>query len=40
MNEVNSMNESGKKSDIILKISKNTKTFLLNIVATAVIAIC
>ena len=38
MNEVNSMNESGKKLNI--KISKNTKTFLLNIVVTAFIVIC
>ncbi len=40
MNEVNSMNESEKKPNIKLKISKNTKTFILNIVATAVIVIC
>ena len=40
MNEVYSTNESGKKPYTKFKISKNTKTFLLNIVATAVIVVC
>lgn len=39
MNEANSVNESEKKSKIKYKIGKNTKTFLLNIVATVVILI-
>ena len=41
MNEVNSVNGFGKKLNIkSKKISKNTKKFVLNIVATVVILIC
>lgn len=40
MNDINSIDESGKKPNIKFIISKNTKTFLFNIVATVVIVIC
>lgn len=40
MNEVNSKSDSEKEPNIKEAISKNTKTFLLNIVATVAIVMC
>ncbi|MBR5508535.1 MAG: DUF4230 domain-containing protein [Lachnospiraceae bacterium] len=40
MNEISTANESGNKPNIKFDNSKNAKTFLLNIVITAIIIIC